>query len=173
MTLGQALELSRLPNGGHILAIQGCVYENWDASIACSGYEDEDEEAKVYFGASVNATNKAFYRCYSNSKGKDFPLARMFNYLDKISQVGPPSDGQPWAMQAIWQETVNSVAIGQLTGSSLLLDEKRSKLNRQLTDAVISGRFPHINLFEVNNVCDGGPELLAALRAHATSELTV
>ena len=67
-------------------------------------------------------------------------------------------------MQALWEETAESVVLGTLKRSSLLADEVRSSLNAKLAAAVGAGRWGKINLLEVNNVCDGGPELLAALR---------
>jgi len=56
------------------------------------------------------------------------------------------------------------VVLGTLRRSSLLEDQKRSSLNAKLAAAVSSGRWQQVNLLEVNDVCDGGPDLLAALR---------
>lgn len=159
MTLGKALELSKLPGGGHLLPIYDCVDGNYHPEVTCSGYTNQDKSE--------------FYTCYTDSKHKDFPVQRMFDHLDKVSQAGAPSTGRAWSMQALWQESADSVVIGTLHGSSLLKDEERSQLNSQITAAVKSGRFPNINLLEVNNVCDGGSELLAALRARVTSEVVV
>jgi len=52
--------------------------------------------------------------------------------------------------------------------NSGLKDEKRSGLNGILAAAIRDGSWDvsKINMVEVNNVCDGGPELLAELRAH-------
>merc|ERR1711862_720420 len=111
--------------------------------------------------------------CYKDSPTKKFPLERMFEMLDNVSKAGAPSDGSPWAMQALWQETDASNAIGERFGSSVLNDENRSELNFQVTTAVKSGRFPSINLLEVDNVCHGGPDLLKALRDHALGQAAV
>ena len=48
-----------------------------------------------------------------------------------------------------------------------LEDERRSGLNALLSERVADGSFDakRANLVEVNNVCDGGAALLAALRA--------
>jgi len=170
MTMGQALELSKLEGGGHILPVFGCTDENYHPEVACSGYQSdgvEGTEVEMYDNGPIGKldASRGYYTCYGSKK--DFPINRMFSYLDEISQGGPPSSGHLWEMQAIWQESTDSVAIGELHASSLLLDESRSGLNGLLTEAVAAGRFPSINMFEINNVCDGGLELLNALRARS------
>jgi hypothetical protein len=54
-----------------------------------------------------------------------------------------------YSLQALWQETETSVALGTLAQSSLLADESRSQLNAQLAAAVAANRWPVINLLEV------------------------
>ena len=56
------------------------------------------------------------------------------------------------------------VVIGTLRDSSLLIDETKSALNTMNAGYIAAGRWANISLFEVNNVCDGGPALLAALQ---------
>ena len=43
-------------------------------------------------------------------------------------------------------------------------DEQRSKLNRMIAEHIENGSWEHINLLEVDNVCDGGPRMLEALQ---------
>ena len=67
--------------------------------------------------------------------------------------------------QALWQESAASVAAGASRNSSLLRDERESGLNAALASLVRAGRWRgRLNLLEVNNVCDGGSQLLAAMR---------
>lgn len=173
MTLGQALDASKLPGGGHIVAIFDCVDENYDPTVTCSGYS-ETGSVEQGLQAKVNETGiYTTYTCYLGSSTQDFPVTRMFNYLDGVSQAGPPSTGKAWSMQALWQEDADSVEIGTLWDSDLLLDEQKSHLNSLVTSAVSAGRFPNINLMEVNNVCDGGLDLLTALRATVSEEVVV
>ena len=40
-------------------------------------------------------------------------------------------------------------------------------MNKQLADAVAAGRWAEVGWLEVNDVCDGGPSILAALRESA------
>ena len=67
-------------------------------------------------------------------------------------------------MQAIWQETAASVVLGTLHRSSLVLDEQRSGLNARLAAAIDAGEWSRVGLLEVNDVCDNGTEISAALR---------
>lgn len=57
------------------------------------------------------------------------------------------------------------VIVGTVEGSSLLLDESRSQLNRLVTDKITSNAWEHVSFIEINNVCDGGPQLWEALKA--------
>eukprot|EP01050_Picozoa_sp_SAG11_P002424 SAG11_NODE_123_length_15805_cov_15.133261_5_plen_127_part_00 len=122
----------------------------------------------------------------------------MLSYLRNVSAAGPPArcvardsnaprklayrfpieadgvfsgllnSGELYTAQCLWQETPDSIAVGELRGSSLLADEARSGLNAELRRwAGRGGQWDvgQIGLVEVNNVCDGGNALLEALRA--------
>lgn len=150
MTVQQAAKLSALPSGGSLLATNSCWAMNYDPSVACSGFGAKGE----------------LYTCYNDSKTKQFPLDRMWKYLDSVSEIGPPADGQMYTHQAIWQETDESVIVGELYNSSLLADETRSSLNALVTGRILSGALnsSRINMVEVNNICNGGLQLLQVLR---------
>eukprot|EP00933_Yihiella_yeosuensis_P032489 TRINITY_DN26088_c0_g1_i2.p1 TRINITY_DN26088_c0_g1~~TRINITY_DN26088_c0_g1_i2.p1 ORF type:complete len:223 (+),score=27.16 TRINITY_DN26088_c0_g1_i2:139-807(+) len=212
MTMGKALNISKLAKGGHVLAFFDCVDGNYVPENTCSGWleplsvtSSEDEglshlnlsaQSFLVWNSTSNRTlNATFdpvsgawdivdpgqgyerkkifpgktYTCYADSPTKALPVNRLFSYLDKVSKAGAPSSGRFWSMQALWQEDAESILIGTLHGSSLLADETRSQLNHQLISAVSAGHFPSINLLEVNNVCDGGLDLLKALRAKIPS----
>lgn len=65
-----------------------------------------------------------------------------------------------------WAGSVESVALGFLAGSSLLLDEEWSGFNAWLTGLAAAGAFePAVPWLSVNNVCHGGNALSDALRA--------
>eukprot|EP01046_Picozoa_sp_COSAG06_P117883 COSAG06_NODE_64993_length_258_cov_0.641509_1_plen_86_part_11 len=86
----------------------------------------------------------------------------MLKQLDGFISTGL-SNSSFWQAQAIWQEGADSVVIGTLRNSSLLKDEAESQLNSELAKQVRAGRWPQLNFLEVNNVCDGGPQLLQAI----------
>ena len=90
-------------------------------------------------------------------------MGRMLGQLDAFLAPGL-ADGAFTQAQALWQEGADSVVIGTLRDSSLLRDEEESGLNALLAQQVRARRWPAVGLLEVNNVCDGGADLLKALR---------
>lgn len=150
LTVADAAERGQIPGGGAILAVPGCLVSNYDPSVACSGFGDGSIE----------------YTCYADSSSKSFPLNRMWAYLDKVASAGPPADGSLFTSQGIWQESTDSVIVGETHLSSLLLDETRSQLNSLLAQRMASGvwNVSRAGIVEINNACDGGVQLLEALR---------
>eukprot|EP01048_Picozoa_sp_COSAG05_P013464 COSAG05_NODE_1437_length_4887_cov_5.343150_2_plen_346_part_00 len=154
LTYGQALAKGHVAGGGSALAFTGaggsngaaCANTYYDSSLACSGTHGGKE-----------------YSCWVGAPTKSYPVGRMLKMLD--AQDKPASDGRFQQWQAIWQESTDSVIIGTIKNSSLVLDEQHSQLNRGiLTPQVKAGRWKNVGLLEVNNVCDGGIELAAALK---------
>jgi len=170
MTVQAASTKAALPRGGSLLAIFDCWEENYNPDVACSGFGDKMMAGTDGAGAgSAGGTRAHEYTCYNDSTTKSFPLNRMWSYLENVTAAGPPTDGQLYTHQAIWQETTSSVVVGVEHASSLLHDESRSGLNWLLTDRLSSGTWqsPRLGMLEVNNVCDGGLQLLKVLRALA------
>jgi len=183
VTVSDAFTHSGLPGGGAILAIFNCWEEHYDPSVACSGFGSTEEAtpgAHELLGraAVAQATAKAHnlqnqteesatYSCYSDSSSRDFPVNRMVKYINSTAQGGPPTDGQLYTVQCLWQESASSITVGELHGSTLLDDESRSGLNLMVTDLIKKKEIDtsRLNMIEVNNVCNNGLELLAALRA--------
>jgi len=178
LTLQGAAARAVLPGGGLVLAVKDCLADHYQAEVACSGYQSGGKDVpkpKAVAGLpkrpapqveGAAAALPSAYTCYADSGSKALPLERMWSYLANVSITGPPADGTLYSHQALWQESDASVAIGVLHGSSLLKDEESSTLNALLAQRVASGAWnvSAANLVEVNNVCDGGPALLAALR---------
>ena len=144
LTVGAA---KKLANGKALaVACGGCVIENYDPSIECY---------------------KPFYDpCWLSSSSSAW--SAFWSYMDKTSAVAPSPSGQLAMLQAHWQEGAGDVATGVLTGKSLLLDESDSKQNTRILQELKNGRFPNVNLLELNNVCDGGNELRQWLLANRT-----
>ena len=93
----------------------------------------------------------------------------MYEYIGNVTRMGPDSNRSFGTVQALWEEDAASVAIGTLHGSSLMKDETKSNLNHLLTQRIKSGLWnvSQVGMIEINNVCDGGAELLAAFREAA------
>lgn len=164
VTVAEAVERAALPGGGAVLALFDCWEMHYDSSIACSGF---DGSADANAQASSAATGAWHYACYVDSPTRGYPLERMWAYQNETVAGGPPGDGRLWATQILWQESPDSVALGELAGSSLLLDEHRSRLNALTVARVVSGDLDvssGVSLVEINDVCDNGAALIAAIR---------
>eukprot|EP01039_Chlorochromonas_danica_P003989 gene3989-4364_t len=148
MNYSTALSLSRRSTlGGHLLAVFDCMDENFDSSITCYGRR---------------------FVCYDSwpKNTKEKPFQAMQNYLHDTTASDPTSQSvNLWMTQGHWQSSVLSVGLGALHRSTLLLDEERSQINAFLAQAIRNGSYPYMNILEVDNVCDGGNDLLAALQS--------
>lgn len=170
LTVAAAFAKAKLPGGGAVLATFDCWEENYDPSVACSGFGSTARSSITGIApeAQAAADEGLEYTCYNESSTKAFPINRMKTYMKKVVSAGPPSDGSLYTVQCIWQESAASVAVGELHGSTLLGDESRSGLNSMVRSMVADGSIGNvskINFLEVNNVCDGGSQLLMQLRA--------
>jgi len=158
LTLGDAIHKGVLASGGSMLAIRddvgdSCSQMNYDPTVTCSGYM-----------STASSSSKGFYACWKTDKTKDIPVNHMFKYLDSVAVKGL-SDSVFNQAQAIWQESTDAIVIGTLRESSLLKDETNSGLNAMLTASITAKRWQsNISFLEVNNVCDGGIDLLAAIK---------
>jgi len=169
LTVAEAMQKAGLPGGGHVLAIFDCWAMNYDPSVACSGFQWADgREVATEADRSASGAGRLpeTYTCYNDSSTKDFPLARMYAYIDKVLAAGPPDDGRLYTVQALWQETHRSVEVGLLHGSSLLNQESWSGLNRLVAGRIRAGEVDvrRLGMLEVNNACDSSHEIVAAIR---------
>eukprot|EP01031_Cornospumella_fuschlensis_P025438 gene25438-30717_t len=139
-TYSHALDVSSLPSGGHLLAIFDCVDEQYDESIEC--YVDRDV-------------------CYEGDTLATKGYQKLISYMNALTN-SPPST--LYMVQAHWQSSVSSVAKGTLHRSSLLLDESKSGVNAYVAQQIRAKAYPNMGLLEVDNVCDGGSEILQAIR---------
>ena len=67
-------------------------------------------------------------------------------------------------IQAFWQVDTASVQIGLLHGSSLLDDNRVSKINAIMVDMVYNQEFDAVSIFTVDNVALNGLALFSVLR---------
>ena len=59
-------------------------------------------------------------------------------------------------MQAHWQYDAAAIVAGTIRGSSIIQDQRRSRLNARLVEALRTGVLQNasLNLLEVDDVCD-------------------
>jgi len=147
LTVGDALSRGKLPSGGSLLAVFDCTNENFVESVNCWGVQGIHE-----------------YCCYGENK--EIAWASLTSYLNSTaSPLATPADNL-WMLQAHWQSTAVSVPLGDLHRSSVLQDERRAGVNLWLAQMLRARALPYktLSLVELDNVCDNGLEVLAALQ---------
>eukprot|EP00455_Lapot_gusevi_P051502 TRINITY_DN769_c0_g1_i10.p1 TRINITY_DN769_c0_g1~~TRINITY_DN769_c0_g1_i10.p1 ORF type:complete len:176 (-),score=21.12 TRINITY_DN769_c0_g1_i10:84-611(-) len=112
------------------------------------------------------------YNCWGDNA--DFAYQRIFNFNKNLTSLPFPTAPHAylWGPAGNWAQSIEDTVLGFLKGSSLLQDEVRSKFNQKYIEWVQTGQF--INLppaSGVNNVCESGVQLNAALRQRALSQL--
>jgi hypothetical protein len=126
---------------GKLLAVFDCVEEQYDPKITCYSLE---------------------YTCYG--RNKEDAWNKFENYLKNATQ--PHTTSTKLRMQqAHWQSSTESVPLGLAHGSSVLKDEQSSGVNKWLAEKINAGEFARgsLNLVELDNVCDYGLDVFAAL----------
>ena len=73
-----------------------------------------------------------------------------------------------WEWQAHWQYNTERIALAIADprggNSCILKDEQEHGLNVKVAEKIASGACKHLNLVQVDDVCDAGPEIFEALR---------
>ena len=162
LTVAETMELAALPSGGYLLALDGqdkygsfCGKSNWV----------ESQVVTCYPSPSVKCTDKD---SQALAALQQYVLASANNEAtDDSSTLGPPADLYEYPfneIQALWQVDTTSAAMGISHFSTLLDDNKKSKVNAEMVDMVYDGDFNAISLFAVDNVALNGNALLSVLR---------
>ena len=128
---------------GKLFAVLDCIEEQYDPSITCYGLD---------------------YTCYGRNQDKAW--SKLEAYMDKLSAVVNPATNPFLRMlQAHWQSSTESVPLGLAHGSSVLKDEQKAGVNIWLAEQIKAKRFVEgLNLIELDNVCDNGPAVFAAMQ---------
>jgi hypothetical protein len=105
LTVEAAMQMAQLPSGGHVLATFDCWQENYDPSVACSGWahgqKAEGAEAKYSHDDNHDhddgddgggGNSPKMWNCWNTSSTRDVPFGLMRHYLDKVG-VPPASRG--------------------------------------------------------------------------------
>ena len=87
-------------------------------------------------------------------KVKASAFADLFAYMDRIAAL-KPSGSALVITQAHWQDPDTTLIDG--CAESVLRMESASKINSEIATRISSGRWPYINLLEVDNACDQRP----------------
>jgi len=130
---------------GPLLALFGCVDENFDPSVQCEDF------AGVCF----------------HDRGLQKKLRKMRSYLD--STLEKSRSDRFWMLQGHWQTSPESISIGTLFHSSILKDNSRSKVNFFIANYLNSTKPKLLGFIELDNVCDGGKEVAEVLKDRLAS----
>jgi len=165
LTVAEAMQIAELPSGGYLLALDGhdyygsfCGKMNWvpDQLVTC--YPNGND-------SSAKCTNK---NSKQMDKLKQYVLASANNDpTDSSYSLGPPKNlyNHPFnEIQAFWQVDLLSATLGITHFSSLLDDNRKSKINEEMVRMVHDGQFNAISLFAVDNVALNGNALLSVIR---------
>jgi hypothetical protein len=120
------------------------------------------------FGQARENYDESIQYCVGK-KVKASAFADLFAYMDRIAAERSPG-GELVITQAHWQDPHTTFVDG--CAETVLQMESASKLNRELTRRISAGQWPHLNLLEVDNACDQGLELKAALESQFARQLS-
>ena len=161
-TIENVQEQANLPNGGILLALDGkdaypgkfCGKENWI----------ENQLVPCWTNGTSCKTSLVPYE-----RLRDYILASVNNpQTDDNDQLGPPSTLVRYPLneiQALWQVTGASAAIGLAHFSNILADNQASLLHEKLVDLIHQEGIPgSISLLAVDNVALHGNALTSVLR---------
>jgi hypothetical protein len=169
LTIAEVMELSQLASGGYLLALDGqdwsgsfCGKGNWIGKKIVTCYSYPDSETRVNVQCTDPKTSE--------------PLTSLYQYVmasanneptDDVYTLGPPASlyNTPLnEIQALWQVDTQAVTKGLSHFSTLLEDNRRSRLNADIVAWVYNEGFDAIALLAVDNVGLYGNALLSVLR---------
>jgi hypothetical protein len=143
LSIKAAMDISNAAQGGHILAVAGCVQENYAEEITC-------------YSAGGQA-------CYGGLGGASMVQLEAHLNATTAAAAARGGGGGLWMAQAHWQYDAASLAAAARAASSPLLDAERSGVNPRV--AALARVFPALNLLEVDHACFAGQALSDAVRA--------
>ena len=169
LTIAEVMELSQLASGGYLLALDG---QDWSGSFCGKGNWVEKKIVTCY--SYPDSETRVNVQC-TNPKTSE-PLTSLHQYTmasanneatDSVYTLGPPVSlyNTPFnEIQALWQVDTQAVTKGLSHFSTLLEDNRRSRLNADIVDWVYNEDFDAIALLAVDNVGLYGNALLSVLR---------
>ena len=161
MTVAEVMELAALPTGGYMIAMDGQDYYG----TPCAKPNWVEEELVPCYIKSLSCTHRT---SYLPSKLKSYILQSTNNDVtDDKHTLGPPANLYQYPLneiQALWQVTSASAMIGMSRMSSILEDNRRSRLNEVLVSMIHQNEFQAISVLAVDNVALHGNAILSVLR---------
>jgi len=122
----------------------------------------------VNTGSAILNTQK----CYGSAAEQKKFFDLFWAYFDKTTNNAAAPTNKMYITQAHWQYSATSIAVGTKELSCLIKDNQQSKINEKVAAQISKGSFKNLFILEVDNVCDHGPELAAALHSLAEKRLS-
>jgi hypothetical protein len=164
-TVQEAMAAAALDGGGYVMALMSstgmsCAKENWIAN-----------EIVTCYPPGGNKNNKK-----TTCTTSDVPWHSLQSYLlqsanndatSSDNKLGPPADLYQtplFEIQALWQIDTHAVLAGMAHWSSILNDNRQSRLNEKVMRMVYDDSFQSISLLAVDNIAMHGNALTSVLR---------
>lgn len=149
LTIAEVMEIALLPTGGYLFAMD---QQDWHGT-PCAKPNWNEQSTVVYDDLMAL---KSYMLASSNGEP-----------TDNRNTLGPPASTYNWPLneiQAFWQVTEASAVSGVSRLSSILDDNKRSKLNEVLVGMLYEKEFNEVSIFACDNVALNGNALLSVMR---------
>jgi len=184
LTVAQVMELSQLQSGGYLLVLESqdsyatpCYKSNWISQQVVTCYSYLDKQSNMRNGGTTTTTTRVISNVQCTDNRSNEPLLQSLKQYAMESAnneatndaytLGPPADEYNTPLneiQALWQVDTAAVTNGLSHFSTLLEDNRRSRLNEAVVSWVYSGAFDQISLLAVDNVALYGNALLSVTR---------
>lgn len=112
------------------------------------------------------------HTCYGSEAEQRQFFDPFWKYFDDTTNKATPPTDKMYVTQAHWQYDGKTVALGTAKRSCIINDEKQSKMNENVAAQIHKGTHKNLFLLQVDNVCNHGPELAAALHSLAEKRLS-
>ncbi|KAL3799278.1 hypothetical protein HJC23_013003 [Cyclotella cryptica] len=173
-------DLSRFGGQGYLLAVDRhdmyasfCGKANWARNqlVACYSASGNAENQQ-----STSLNPQTFIQCTDRKMSGQYKLKALQAYViasannepsDDANELGPPTD-EYWypfhQIQGFWQVDGTSVQLGLMHGSTLLEDNRLSRVNEEMVTMAYNGEFDSVSIFSLDNVALNGLALFSVLR---------
>jgi hypothetical protein len=171
-TVGDAMKAGRLAHGGYALALMSqsgtsCAKENWLADQIVTCYPSSNSKTSCTHSDKPWQLLQQYLLSSANNPA-----------TDDTSQLGPPADlyhTPLFELQALWQVDAHAVVAGMAHWSSILIDDRQSRLHekllRMLYESDDSSSFQSISLLAVDNIALHGNAITSVLRNRCGGQL--
>lgn len=145
-----------------------CGKSNWAQDQLVTCYSTENNDNTQQQNKFIQCTDLKSSGQYKRIQLRSYTKASANNEpSDNAYELGPPADTYWYPfnqIQGFWQVDTISVQIGLMHGSTLLEDNRLSKINEEMVRMAYNAEFDSVSLFAIDNVALNGLALFSVLR---------